>query len=229
MSNRLSDFESRIKYRFKDADLLECAVTHASYGDGRSKALMNNERLEFLGDRILGLLAAECLYMRFPGLDEGGLAHRLNSLVNKEACANAARRCGLGEALRLSPSEERVGGREKVSILGDACEAVMGALYLDGGLDPARDFFNAFWSEEIEGMTRRPKDAKSRLQEWAAKKGYGPPVYKMLEVKGPDHRPIFEVEVQIDGLEPGYGDGGSKQSAQRAAAENLLERENADE
>jgi ribonuclease-3 len=228
MSDRVSQFEAALGHVFADRALLERALTHASHGDGRSRTA-SNERLEFLGDRVLGLLAADSLFKAFEGLDEGGLAHRLNALVNKEACARAARRIGLGDALRLSPAEERLGGREKDSILADACEAVIGALYLDGGLDAARAFFDRLWAEEIEGLVRRPKDPKSRLQEWAARKGYGAPAYRTVARKGPDHRPIFEIEVVVAGLEPALGEGGSKQDAQREAAQSLLERENADD
>ncbi|MFW5662067.1 MAG: ribonuclease III [Oceanicaulis sp.] len=227
MTDRIGAFEARIDYRFEDRSLLERALTHASHGDGRSRAA-SNETLEFLGDRVLGLMTAELLFTEFEGLDEGGLAHRLNALVNKDACARAARRCRLGEALRLSPAEDRLGGRDKTSILADACEAVIGALYLDGGLPAARGFFDELWAEEIAGLKKRPKDAKSRLQEWAAATGRGLPVYETVARTGPDHRPVFEVEVQVPGLSPARAEGGSKQAAQRAAAEAMLERENAD-
>lgn len=227
MSDRLTDFQTRIGRTFKDRALLERALTHASHGDGRNRSL-SNERLEFLGDRVLGLLTAQTLHARFSDMEEGGLAHRLNAIVNKHACARAARRCELGEALRLSPAEERLGGRDKDSILADACEAVIGALFLDGGLEAARDFFERFWSEELDGLTKRPKDAKSRLQEWAAGRSLGAPVYKTVARKGPDHRPVFEVEVTIKGLAAARGEGSSKQAAQRAAAEALLKQEAAD-
>jgi len=227
MTDRITDFQTRIGRRFADQALLERALTHASHGDGRSRA-QSNERLEFLGDRVLGLLTAQTLHERFEALDEGGLAHRLNSLVNKQACARAARRCDLGEALRLSPAEERLGGREKDSILADACEAVIGALFLDGGLEAARTFYDEFWAEELAGLTKRPKDAKSRLQEWAASKHLPAPVYETIARKGPDHRPVFEVEVTIAGLAAGRGEGSSKQSAQRAAAQALLKQEAGD-
>lgn len=227
MSDRVSLFEAQLGHRFSDRALLERALTHASHGDGRSR-IASNERLEFLGDRILGLMAAETLFTAFEGLDEGGLAHRLNALVNKDACARAAQRIGLGDALRLSPAEERLGGREKASILADGCEAVIGALYLDGGLAAARAFFDKLWAEEIAGLTKRPKDPKSRLQEWAATKGHGAPVYKTVARKGPDHRPMFEIEVMVAGLDPARGEGGSKQDAQREAADALLKREKVD-
>lgn len=228
MSTRLEQFQTRIDYRFTDTALLERALTHASYGDGRRRTT-SNERLEFLGDRVLGLLAAERLFAAYEGLDEGGLAHRLNAIVNKQACARAAERCALGEALQMSPAEERLGGREKTSILGDACEAIIGALYLDGGIQAAGDFFETFWGEELGDMIHRPKDPKSRLQEWAAQLGRPAPVYKTLGRSGPDHRPVFTVEVSVDGIGAAEAQGNSKQDAQRAAARALLERENADE
>ncbi len=228
MTDRLDLFQARIGRRFSDMKLLERALTHASHGDGRRRS-DSNERLEFLGDRVLGLLAAEKLYELFEGLDEGGLAHRLNHLVRREACARVARRCGMGEALLMSPAEERLGGRDKESILGDACEAVIAALYLDGGMEEARAFFRTFWEEEIAQLIRRPKDPKSALQEWAARRKLGAPVYEQVERTGPDHRPVFVVEVRVEGLQPARGEGASKQDAQRRAAEALLDRERAHE
>ena len=224
MTDRITDFQARIGWSFNDRAILERALTHASHGEGRARS-DSNERLEFLGDRVLGLLAAHTLHDRFGSVDEGGLAHRLNVIVNKQACARAARRCDLGEALRLSPAEERVGGREKDSILADACEAVIGALYLDGGLEAAGAFFQQFWAEELDGLSGRPKDAKSRLQEWAAGKHLPAPVYDTVARKGPDHRPVFEVEVTIQGLASVRGEGSSKQAAQRAAADAFLKQE----
>jgi ribonuclease-3 len=226
MSDRLSVFQARIGYQFQKVELLERALTHPSHGDGRSR-LQSYERLEFLGDRVLGLMAASYLLEAFEGIDEGGLAQRLNALVNKNACARAAERCQLGPALILSPAEDRLGGREKPSILADACEAVIGALYLDDGLPTAQKFFDQFWAEELDGLTRRPKDPKSGLQEWAASKRYGQPVYELIGQTGPDHRPVFQVEVHVEGLKSAKGEGGSKQEAQRHAAEALLHREGA--
>lgn len=226
MTNRIKRLEESIGYNFADPDLLEIALTHASHGDGRRRT-DSNERMEFLGDRVLGLLVAEQLYAMFEGLSEGGLAHRLNALVNKGACARVARALNLGDALLLSPGEERLGGREKESILGDACEALIGAIYLDGGMSAARGFFETAWEDELAQLTRRQKDAKSHLQEWAARKRLPAPAYETLSRKGPDHRPHFTVEVRIDGLEPAMGEGNTKQAAQRAAADTMLKRENA--
>lgn len=228
MTNRISRLQETIGYRFSDEGLLEIALTHSSHGDGRRKT-DSNERMEFLGDRVLGLLVAERLFSMFEGLSEGGLAHRLNALVNKGACARVARAIRLGDALLLSPGEERLGGRDKESILGDACEALIGAIYLDGGLEAARVFFNQAWEGELDQLTRRAKDAKSRLQEWAARKRLTAPVYETLSRKGPDHRPHFTVEVRIDGLSPAVGEGNTKQAAQRAAADAMLKQEHAHE
>ncbi|GGE37219.1 ribonuclease 3 [Marinicauda pacifica] len=228
MSDRVKQFQDHIGYHFRDDALLERALTHASYGDGRRRAT-SNERLEFLGDRVLGLMAAERLFGAFEGLDEGGLAHRLNAIVNKEACARAARRAGLGDALQMSPAEERLGGREKTSILGDACEAIIGALYLDGGLEASGTFFETYWAEDLTEMIHRPKDPKSRLQEWAAANDKSAPVYKTVSRSGPDHRPVFTVEVSVGGAGAAQAEGASKQDAQRAAARALLRKENADD
>ena len=224
MSDRTGLFQERIGYRFANAGLLERALTHASHGDGRNRA-GSNERLEFLGDRVLGLLAAERLFDEFEGLSEGGLAQRLNALVNREACARAARACDLGEALRLSPAEDRLGGRDKPSILADACEAVMGALYLDGGVGAARAFFERYWADQFKELGKRPIDAKSQLQEWAASRRFPAPIYTVIDRHGPDHKPRFTVQVSVGELTPAKAEGGSKQDAQRCAAEALLARE----
>ena len=227
MTDPLAALEKRIGYHFNDAELLRRAMTHGSYGDGKGK-VRSNERLEFLGDRVLGLLTAETLVEQYSGADEGGLAPRLNTLVRKETCADVARAVGLGEALLMARSEDKAGGRDKTSILGDATEALMAALYLDGGMKAARDFFHAQWGPRIEALRKKPKDPKSSLQEWAARAGHGAPRYSLTERGGPDHRPVFTVEVTVGGLAPAVGEGGSKQSAERAAAKLILEREGVD-
>lgn len=224
MSKPIAKLEQRIGYTFKDRDLIDRAVTHASFGHGR-KGSTNYERLEFLGDRVLGLMTAEALFKLFSKADEGALAPRLNSLVRKETCADVAREIELGEALKLAAAEERGGGRDKTSILGDACEALIAALYLDGGIDAAQGFYDAHWGPRIEALRNKPKDAKSALQEWAAKAGHGQPVYRLSERSGPDHRPVFTVTVDVPPLDPAEGEGGSKQAAERAAATELLKRE----
>lgn len=224
--------EGRLGHRFADPALLERALTHASVGDGaqapkRGQGPRDNERLEFLGDRVLGLLTAEALTERYPEASEGELAPRLNALVSREACARVARRIELGPALRLAAFETRGGGRDKGSILAGACEAVMAALYADGGLDAARAFFLAAWAEEIEALPAlgRALEIKLALQQWAQKAGKPLPAYVVLSRDGPDHAPTFTVEVSVEGVAPERGVGGSRQAAEKAAAQALWDRE----
>jgi len=222
MQKRLARLEKDLDYQFKDKALAVTALTHSSYGDGRSKN-SNNERLEFLGDRVLGLLTAEKLF-EFTNGDEGIMARRLNALVRKETCARVARRANLGAYLLISPSEDRQGGRDKTSILGDVCEAILAAIYLDGGFVAAKAFYDQFWRDEIDAvMSKSTKDPKTDLQEKASAHGYGLPVYTVLERSGPDHRPLFVIEVDIAGLGKAKGTGKSKKDAERYAALHLLE------
>jgi len=218
----LARLESKIDYVFTDKKLAVIALTHSSYGDGR-RSKVDNERLEFLGDRVLGLLTAELLYDVLKG-DEGQMARKLNALVRKETCARIARRINLGDALMMSPSEVKQGGRDKTSILGDACEALLAALYLDGGYPAAQTFYNEFWAGEVDIATAvNTKDPKTVLQENAAAAKYGTPTYTVMERSGPDHRPLFVVEVSIEGLGQAQGTGKSKKDAERYAAMHLLE------
>jgi ribonuclease-3 len=224
----IAALEHRLGYDFKDKALIDRALTHASIGDGarntKTGRLRDNERLEFLGDRVLGLLTAEALLQRDGEAREGDLALRLNALVNGETCAAVARAMGLGEALRLSGGETRTGGREKPSILADACEAVMAALYLDGGLEAARSAFLAFWTPAFADLaSTRAKDPKTALQEWAQGQGKPLPAYRVLAREGPDHAPLFTIEVAVLGLEPATGAGPSRQTAEKAAAQALLD------
>ena len=219
---RLGGLEERIGYVFMDKALALRALTHSSFGDGR-KEVQDNERLEFLGDRVLGLLTAEKLFTLSPG-DEGAMARRLNALVRKETCARIARSLGVGEALEISPSEEKQGGREKVSILGDACEALLAAIYLDGGFEAAKIFFETHWQQDLQTVTAASmKDPKTALQEKAASQGGEQPVYSVLEQSGPDHRPLFVVEVGVKNIGSAKGSGKSKKDAERYAALHLLE------
>ncbi len=208
--------------KFRKPALLAEALTHASAGDPRQSE-RNNERLEFLGDRVLGLVIAERLNRDYPDQGESELAPRLNALVNKAACARAARRARLGEALVLSRSEQESGGRDKDTILGDACEAVIAALYLDGGLKAAKEFIEKHWEDEFASVVRTPRDAKTALQEWAAATRRGAPRYNVLDRTGPDHAPRCVVEAAVDGAAPARGEGGSKREAERAAAHALLQ------
>ena len=225
MSTPSHDFkglQARLGYEFKDPDLLLTALTHASYGDGRREH-PNNERLEFLGDRVLGLLTAEMLY-RSGQSNEGSMARRLNALVKKETCADIAKKIKLDESLRMSRAEEKQRGRDKVSILGDGCEALLAAIYLDGGLKAARAFYETFWSGHIKSvLDQSTKDPKTDLQEQVSSKKLQPPAYEVVEQTGPDHRPNFIIKVSVKGLGFATGEGSSKKVAERAAALALLE------
>ncbi len=224
MADPITQLEQRIGYVFNDKSLIERALTHGSFAEGR-RTIPTYERLEFLGDRVLGLMTAEALFKAFDKADEGALAPRLNSMVRKETCADVAREVDLGAALRIGKSEEKGGGRNKNSILGDACESLMAAIYLDGGRAAVQVFFDHHWGPRIDALKTKPADAKSALQEWAARVGFGAPRYTLTERSGPDHKPVFTVEVTLSSLTPAAGEGGSKQAAERAAAEALLKRE----
>jgi len=219
---KISKLEGKLGYVFKDKTLIKTALTHSSYGDGK-RNIANFERLEFLGDRVLGLLTAETLY-HATTVDEGGLARRLNSLVRKETCIKISKELGLGDSVLMSQSEQKQGGREKNSILGDVCESVLGALYLDGGYEEAFKFYNHFWKSEIKAVLEASsKDPKTLIQEKAAAYDKGLPLYTVLEKTGPDHRPHFVVELSVKGVGLALGEGSSKKKAERRAAISLLE------
>ncbi len=220
----LSELEDEVGYAFDDGGLLERALTHSSLSGGRER-VADLERLEFLGDRVLGLLAAEALWRRYPKMQEGDLAPRLNALVRKDTCAKAALHWGLDRHMRLSPQEENSGGRRKTAILGDVCEAFLGALYIDGGLRAARRAFEPFWLENMERLLKRYQDAKTTLQEWSQDRRLGTPRYRVVDAEGPAHDPDFTIRVEIDGYEPAQGRGRSKRAAQAQAAEAFLLRE----
>jgi ribonuclease-3 len=217
---KLAELEQRIGYAFNDRALLREAVTHGSVHEGK-KQKRDYDRLEFLGDRVLGLCVAERLLAEHQTDQEGDLAPRYNSLVNRHACARAARAARLGEAIVLSAAEEAHGGRQKEAILGDVCEAVIAALYLDGGLETARAFITRFWGSAFEDAKGVRQDAKTALQEWAAAKKKH---LRYVEVaqSGPEHEPHFIIEAHVEGFQPMRGEGGSKRDAQRAAAEAFL-------
>ena len=216
--------QERLGWRFRDPALLEQALTHASVGD-RAPGSANNERLEFLGDRVLGLIVAERLFDDAPAAREGDLAVRLNALVSRTWCARAARRGGFGEALRLGGSESNGGGRDKDVILADACEAVLAAVYREGGLGAARAAVEALWGDDLTSTDPAlSKDAKTRLQEWAHARG-STPSYEVTRRSGPQHALRFTVEARVDGVAPATGEASSRQAAEKAAAAALLARE----
>ena len=219
---RLDILEKSLGYAFKDKELALRALTHSSYGDGRRKT-PDYERLEFLGDRVLGLMTAEKLFF-LSTEKEGALARRLNALVRKETCARIARRIGIGEALLISPSEEKQGGREKTSILGDACEALIAAIHIDGGYAEAKKFYDTHWIPLLQEVVKKSaKDPKTELQERAMASNNGLPVYEIIDRSGPDHRPLFVIQVSVNGVGSALGTGKSKRDAERFAATHLLE------
>jgi ribonuclease-3 len=218
----VEELERCIGHEFHDRELLERALTHSSVGDG-ARNVLHNERLEFLGDRVLNLCAAERLMALDPEVREGELSRRLAALVNYHACARAAKRAGLPQAMRLSASATKVGARQSDAVLGDACEALIAALYIDGGLECARAFFLRFWEEEFDRVNEpRLKDPKTQLQEWAQGRGLPLPAYKVVGREGPDHAPCFTVEVQVQGFPSERAQGRSRQDAEKAAAQVML-------
>ncbi len=214
-------FARRLGHRFRRPELLVRALTHGSIA---SATRPDNQRLEFLGDRVLGLVMAEALLGADPDAAEGQLAPRYNALVRKETCAAIARAAGLGEVLRLGRSEMMTGGRRKEALLGDAMEAVIAAIYLDGGLDPARAAILRLWDERIETVDEDSRDPKTALQEWAQARRQPPPAYVETARRGPDHAPEFTVEARLASGETAAATAASKRQAEQAAARALLDR-----
>jgi len=222
--------ESLLGYRFQRPELLREALTHRSaisgarLGRGRtapSTGAGSNERLEFIGDRVLGLLVAEWLAERFPHEQEGALGPRLAHLVSQPTIAEIAEHLGLPAALAVAPGESRAGVRKLATVLADATEALIGALYLDGGLAPARDFVRRAWEPAMASHVAPPKDPKTALQEWLLGRGMKLPSYDLVSREGPPHDPVFVIAVAAAG-QRGEGSAGSKRIAERNAAEDLL-------
>lgn len=216
-------FETILGHAFKRPDLLQEALTHRSAAQGRGRKHASNERLEFIGDRVLGLTMAEWLAERFPREQEGELGRRLAYLVSQPVLAVVAETAGLAAALSVSPGEAKAGVAKRATVLADALEAALGALYLDGGLEPARNFVRRAWNEAMIQQADPPKDAKTALQEWAQKRGRDLPVYEVTGRTGPPHAPEFVVTVTVGTLDAD-GTGGSKRAAEQLAAEALLAR-----
>ena len=217
-----SGLEENLGHVFADRKLLERALTHAS-----ANSQVSNERLEFLGDRVLGLIVAEMLFSAYPDDSEGLLALKYNALVRGEACAAAAEAAGLAKYLRLAAAEAASGGRKNAAILGGACEAVIAALYLDAGYEAARRFVERYWAQGFTELNQDMRDPKTMLQEWAqsrARAARGAPVYRLVTREGPDHAPHFVVEVTVSGEGSATGEGRSKREAQQSAARALIER-----
>src|SRR5262245_57962024 len=194
---RMSELEERIGYRFGNAALLEHALTHISALTGARNRAGSYQRLEFLGDHVLGLVVSDMLFRAFPKADEGELSRRLADLVRKEACAEVARGIELGAAIKLGSSENNAGGRARVAILADVCEALIGAVFVDGGYPAATALIERLWEERMRAPTRPLRDSKTVLQEWAQARGLPTPNYREVERKGPDHDPEFRVTVEL--------------------------------
>jgi ribonuclease-3 len=217
--------EARLGYRFADPDLLDRALTHSSAVSPSRRIDRSYQRLEFLGDRVLGLVVADMLYRRLPKANEGELSRALNALVRKETCAAIARDLDLGAELNLGESEARTGGAKKEAILGDVAEAVIGAVYCDGGLGRAFEVVERLFGDYIVHAGTERADAKTTLQEWAQGRGLEPPSYEEIERKGPDHAPEFTIAVHLNGYDRILASGPSKKLAEHKAAEMFLIRE----
>ena len=219
----LDELMGRLGCRFERPDLLREALTHPSVNPiDRGVARFANQRLEFLGDRVLGLVVAEWLLARFPDEPEGALARRHTALVRAEALAEVAAALDLGRHVKMAPGEADGGGRLNTAILANTCEAVIGAVFLDGGLDAARGLVRREWAGAIERDQQPPQDPKTRLQEWAQGRGLPLPHYQVVSRSGPDHQPVFEVEVSVNGHDAVSARGASKRVAEREAANQLL-------
>ena len=218
-----SALEKTIGYKFRDPDQLGRSLTHISATGGNR----NNsyQRLEFLGDHVLGLIISDMLFRAFPKADEGELSRRLADLVRREACADVARAINLGEALRLGSSENNAGGRTRIAILADVCEALVGAVFVDGGYEAAVKLVEKLWGERMRTPVRPLRDPKTILQEWAQARGLPTPTYREVQRTGPQHDPVFRVAVVLPGKESVEGVDRSKRGAEQAAAAALLKRE----
>ncbi len=221
LSQDLIAFCDRLGYRFERPDLLIRALTHSSLS---APTRPDNQRLEFLGDRVLGLVMAEAVLEQDTDAAEGRLAPRFNALVRKETCAEVARSIELGAVLKLGKSEMKTGGRRKDALLGDAMEAVIAAVYRDGGYEAARAVIRRLWGDRVATVQEDSRDAKTTLQEWAQARRMAPPAYTEVARSGPDHAPVFTVEVRIATGAHARAEASSKRQAEQAAAQAMLAR-----
>lgn len=217
----MKNLEEILEYKFKNTTLLKQALTHPSAlpsGHG-----VDFERLEFLGDRVLGLVVAKWLYEEFPHENEGDLARRLAGLVRKETLVDIAKIIDLGQFMKMKREKSPAQNKRLETVLADGCEALIGALYLDGGFDAPHAFIHQYWDDLFKKTPEPPRDSKSILQEWIQGKGKSHPEYVVLSSSGPAHSPHFVVEVQITGMNPVSGEGSSKREAEKVAAQNMLD------
>ena len=221
LSGELAAFAERLGHRFAAPERLIRAVTHSSISTPHRD---DNQRLEFLGDRVLGLVMAEALLQADPNASEGQLAPRFNALVRRETCADVAREIDLGAVLKLGRSEMKSGGRRKEALLADAMEAVIAAVYEDGGFDAARSMVLRLWGARLHNVADDARDAKTALQEWAQARGEVPPSYVEIARSGPDHQPRFTIEARLASGAAEQATAGSKRQAEQAAAAALLKK-----
>jgi ribonuclease III len=224
-SAEIAELEDRIGYRFAEHAWLDRALTHSSALSGGRDRGGSYQRLEFLGDHVLGLVISDMLFRAFPAATEGELSRRLAALVRKETCADVARVIDLGPVMRLGNSEIQAGGHRRTAILADVCEALIGAVFVDGGYAAAATLIKRYWQERMLKPPRPLRDPKTLLQEWAQARGMPAPSYREIERSGPDHSPEFRVAVQLSERTPAEGIGRSKRAAEQAAAAAMLARE----
>ena len=222
----LAALEERIGYKFRTNGLVDQALTHVSALKAGKPRSETYQRLEFLGDRVLGLAISEMLFKAFPRAPEGEMSRRLSDLVRLETCAQVAEEWGLGAWLRLGAAEASTGGARKQAILGDVCEALIGAVFIDGGYEAARPLVEKGWQTRMEEPTRPLRDPKSALQEWAQARGKPPPFYREIERAGPAHNPEFTIAVEVEGHASIEARGASKRVSEQAAAHAFMQREN---
>jgi len=225
--NRLAELnklQEQLEYTFENQELLNTALTHTSYVKGENRAFGHNERLEFLGDAVLELIVSEYIFKNNPGMDEGLMTRIRSRAVYENALYDAARGIELGKYLLLSHGEEHTGGRDKPSILSDALEAVIGAMFIDGGIEPAKHFILSFAQSSVQEAikTITVKDYKTRLQEHVQQSHSGELDYKVINISGPDHKRVFTMQVWLAGKGYGIGQGSSKQEAGQNAAHATL-------
>ncbi len=225
MTPKTQKLVDRLDYQFNDHDLLQRALTHSSAIAPSSRTQQSYQRLEFLGDRVLGLVVAEYLHFHHKSANEGELSRALNAVVRKESCAAVARQLNVPAALALGQSEARTGGAQKEAILGDVCEAIIGAIYLDGGLAPAKAFIEREFASFFKSSMSGRGDAKTTLQEWAQSRGLALPKYEELSREGPDHAPVFTITVNLERHDPAQATGKSKKIAEHEAATAFLVRQ----
>jgi ribonuclease-3 len=218
----IADLEDRLGYEFSRLDLLVTALTHGSAATAPQETY---QRLEFLGDRVLGLVVTEMLIESFPKATEGELSRRLAELVRKETCAEVAAALDVGSAIRFGNNKSQRASLLTTNVLSDVCEAVIAAIYQDGGLDAARQFIAGQWGPRLSGTAAPAQNAKAALQEWSQGKGLGVPEYVIMAKSGPDHDPQFEVEVRVGALATARGQGRTRREAEQEAAAVLLVRE----